>query len=229
MRTVKTSAATVGEALAEHSITIGPSDKVYPSLASPVTDGMKARVVRVEVKTLSFNEPISRQTIRKPSPAVRNGYGTIADAGADGIRKATYKVTYADGKKVLKELVSSEITRPSRPRVILVPANAALPSRGFYSRKVMSMEATAYDPGPGSCGPYADGRTAIGMRAGRGVVAVDPRVIRLGTKLYIEGYGFAIAGDTGGAIKGKKIDLGHDTRRAALNFGRRKVVVHIID
>ena len=46
------------------------------------------------------------------------------------------------------------------------------------------------------------------MRAGYGVVAVDPRVIHLGSKLYIEGYGYAIAGDTGGAVKGYIIDLG---------------------
>jgi len=67
------------------------------------------------------------------------------------------------------------------------------------------------------------------MRAGKGVVAVDPRVIRLGSRLYVEGYGFAVAGDTGGSIKGKRIDLGQNTYRHAKQFGRRKVVVHVID
>ncbi len=229
VKAIRTSAVTLGEALTESGIIAGPDDKVYPPLTSPVKDGLKARIVRIEVKTVSFDEPISKQTIRKPSATVRNSYGTISDPGEDGIRKATYRVTYADGKKVLKELVSSTITKPSRPRVILFPAGSRLPSRGFYSRKVMVMQATAYDPGPASCGKWADGRTATGMRAGHGVVAVDPKVIKLGTRLYIEGYGFAVAGDVGGAIKGNRIDLGCDTRRTALNFGRRKVVVHIID
>jgi 3D (Asp-Asp-Asp) domain-containing protein len=91
------------------------------------------------------------------------------------------------------------------------------------------MIATAYDPGPLSCGPYADGRTAIGLRAGHGVVAVDPNVIPLRARLYIEGYGPAIAGDVGGAIKGNRIDLGYNSRRAALQFGRRPVTVWVLD
>jgi 3D (Asp-Asp-Asp) domain-containing protein len=66
------------------------------------------------------------------------------------------------------------------------------------------------------------------MRAGYGVVAVDPRHIPLGSRLYIEGYGFAIAGDTGGAIKGHRIDLGYGNYRAARSFGRKKVTVHVL-
>ena len=86
------------------------------------------------------------------------------------------------------------------------------------------MEATAYtadDPGN-------SGYTAGGHRLTRGLVSVDPNVIPLGTRLYIEGYGEAVADDTGGAIVGDRIDLGMDDRSEALNFGRRSVVVHIL-
>ncbi len=59
------------------------------------------------------------------------------------------------------------------------------------------------------------------------VIAVDPNVIPLGSKVWVEGYGYAIAGDTGGAIKGKKIDLHVPTKTAAYNFGRRQVKIKV--
>jgi 3D (Asp-Asp-Asp) domain-containing protein len=97
----------------------------------------------------------------------------------------------------------------------------------------MTMVATAYDPGPASTGKSpghpAYGITASGMRAGHGVVAVDPRVIPLGTRLYIPGYGNAIAGDTGGAIKGQRIDLGFATYNEAIRYGRQTVTVYVLD
>jgi len=74
-----------------------------------------------------------------------------------------------------------------------------------FERK-LRVFATSYDKNCPGCNEV----TASGLRAGYGVVAVDPKVIALGTKLYIPGYGLAVAGDTGGAIKGNKIDLGFD-------------------
>ena len=98
--------------------------------------------------------------------------------------------------------------------------------------KVLTMNASAYDLSYASTGKNPGdkgyGITASGMKAGPGVVAVDPRVIPLGTKLYIEGYGNAIAGDTGGAIKGNRIDLFFSSNSEAMNFGRRTVKVTIL-
>jgi 3D (Asp-Asp-Asp) domain-containing protein len=99
---------------------------------------------------------------------------------------------------------------------------------GYVNGHFILMEATAYDPGPDSCGPQATGRTFTGMHAGYGIAAVDPRVIPLGTHLYVEGYGYAIAADIGSAIKGYRIDLCFPTREEALRFGRRKVRVYIL-
>ena len=67
------------------------------------------------------------------------------------------------------------------------------------------------------------------MCAAHGVVAVDPQVIPLGTRLYIPGYGNAIAGDTGGAIIGMRIDLFFEAEAEAIRFGRRKVDVYVLD
>jgi 3D (Asp-Asp-Asp) domain-containing protein len=67
------------------------------------------------------------------------------------------------------------------------------------------------------------------LRIGYGLAAVDPSYIPLGTRLYIEGYGHAVAGDTGGSIRGNRIDLGFDSKSEADRFGTRTVVVHILD
>jgi 3D (Asp-Asp-Asp) domain-containing protein len=70
--------------------------------------------------------------------------------------------------------------------------------------------------------------TASGRPAGHGIVAVDPSVIPLGTRMYIPGYGHAVAGDTGGAIRGRRIDLGFNSNAQAYQFGRRAVTVYLI-
>lgn len=99
----------------------------------------------------------------------------------------------------------------------------------YYYRKSFMVTATAYEPSEVSCGASADGITAIGLKAGPGIIAVDPRVIPLRSKVYVEGYGYAIAGDVGGAIKGNRIDVCFNTVREALNFGRRRVRIYILE
>ena len=85
--------------------------------------------------------------------------------------------------------------------------------------ETVTFEATAYT--------WTGNRTAAGTWPSRGTVAVDPRVIPLGTELYIEGYGPAVAADTGGAIQGQKVDLYMDDVNECLQWGRRKVEVKI--
>ncbi|MBR5914051.1 MAG: 3D domain-containing protein [Selenomonadaceae bacterium] len=96
---------------------------------------------------------------------------------------------------------------------------------GMNYRAVMAMEATAYLPTDGS----AEGLTAMGIPATYGVVAVDPDVIPLGSRVYIPGYGEAIAADTGGAIIGYCIDLCMESYDACMDFGRRTVTVYVLD
>lgn len=92
-------------------------------------------------------------------------------------------------------------------------------------RKKLFMQASAYttqDPGSGSL-------TKREHLLRKGLVAVDPKVIPLGTRLYIEGYGYAVADDIGSAIKGSKIDLAYESRKEALKFGRKTLTVYIFD
>ena len=108
--------------------------------------------------------------------------------------------------------------------------------------KTIDMNATAYCLCKKCCGKSENspgyGATASGLRiipnTGMKVIAVDPKVIPLGTKVYVQGlngagdYGYAIAADTGGAIKSNKIDLYYDTHTQALKWGRKKVRVYIL-
>ena len=96
---------------------------------------------------------------------------------------------------------------------------------GLHYTAVMSMEATAYLPTDGS----AEGITATGVPATYGIVAVDPSVIPLGTRVYIPGYGVALAADTGGAIIGYCIDLCMESYEECMNFGRRNITVYVLD
>ena len=106
------------------------------------------------------------------------------------------------------------------------PENVVETSRGYvrYSQ-VMSMEATAYLPTDGG----VSGLTATGIPARHGIVAVDPNVIPLGTRVYIPGYGEALAADTGGAIYGYKIDLCMESYYQAIEFGRRTITVFVLE
>ena len=97
------------------------------------------------------------------------------------------------------------------------------------STKEMRMIATAYDSSWESCGSWDGKTTASGLPVRRGVVAVDPDVIPLGTRLYVEGYGEALAADTGGAIKGNRIDLYMESREEALNYGIRMVNIRVLN
>lgn len=104
-----------------------------------------------------------------------------------------------------------------------------------YTKKI-SCEATAYEGSAASNGKWA-GQTATGRKPVYGVIAVDPKVIPLNTKVYVESadggvswiYGFAVAGDTGGAIKGKRVDLCYSTLSQCYDFGRRQCTVYLLE
>jgi 3D (Asp-Asp-Asp) domain-containing protein len=229
-RQVRTAQTTVGATLAEAGIVVGPLDVVTPSTNQRPTEGMVVKVVRVKEMMEEVKEPIAFDTVRQFSGYLRPGQVKVIRQGENGERVVRYLVRYEDGVPVRRIALDSKVVRQPKNKVITIGSRGRYTSRGmFRSRRIMSMSASAYDPGPRSCGKHADGYTGSGLNAGRGVVAVDPRVIPLGTRLYIEGYGHAIAGDTGGAIKGRRIDLGFNTYREAIRFGRRKVIVHVLE
>jgi len=110
--------------------------------------------------------------------------------------------------------------QPVVSQVTVAPTPAAAPSRASETSRTLTVVATAYT--------YSGHRTFTGTVPSRGTVAVDPKVIPLGTRLWVEGYGPGVAVDTGGAIRGRKVDLFMESRGECLNFGRRVVMVRIL-
>lgn len=228
-RTIRfTSAApTVGDLLHRRGIVLGASDKVFPAAGVPVWQNARIRVVRILHKVVAERTDISFHVISSRDPATPRGIVRVRQPGRAGIRERLFRLTLADGVLVSRVLVGSRVVRTPLDRIISLGSQVLIVSRGqFAGKELLHMVATAYSPW---CCPGVDNATAFGMRAGYGVVAIDPSIIPLGSRLYIEGYGYAIAGDTGGSIKGLRIDLGFDTRREAVRFGRRPVRVYVIE
>jgi 3D (Asp-Asp-Asp) domain-containing protein len=182
------------------------------------------------VKTVTQREPIPYPTLRKTTTELRSGTSRTVQNGTNGEKKTVYRIYYkSDGVELRRETVSTRIVKHPIPEIVEDGRQASLPSRGYFSgRRVITMSATTYDPY--HCGGSGTGRTAAGLQGGYGVVAVDPKFVPLGTRLYIEGYGYAVAADTGGGIKGNRIDLGIDSKHDAASIKNMKAVrVHILD
>lgn len=195
--------------------------------------GMVVAQAKAPVKTVSPNRTETRVETRSISPDVKyefsrglpQGKVKQVQKGTPGQIRTTFEVTFKNNKVVARKPLFST-KRPSKPALFQIGRGGFTPSRGSFSgSRVLTMEATGYDPFPP--GGSGTGKTASGLMARFGIVATDPRVIPLGTLVFVEGYGFGLAADTGGAIKGNKIDLCFNTRAEAYQWGRKTVRVHV--
>lgn len=146
--------------------------------------------------------------------------------GVKGEVRREFLTIIKDGKVVEDRKISETVIKP-KPAIFQMgrPSNRGI-KKGTYTRdRVVTMESTAYTPDAGR--KYPTFITYTGTKAEYGAIAVDPRVIPLGTLMYVEGYGFGIAEDTGSAIKGNIIDVCIEGRKEALRWGRRDVKVHL--
>ncbi|MDP3012911.1 MAG: 3D domain-containing protein [Candidatus Subteraquimicrobiales bacterium] len=191
-------------------------------LSNPYKQNPSAsQTATVQIET--FNVAVPFKTVKEFDGKLSTNTAKVVAEGQKGIACLIYTSLCLKGKEVNKRLIAVKVLEEPIDRVIKVgPRSLKLASRG--NSRVLKMKATAYTPGH-NC----DTRTAIGLIARSGVVAVDPKVIPLGTYLYIKGYGKAIAGDTGSSIKGFRIDLCFVTLAEAKAFGRRIVEVKILD
>lgn len=252
---IMTSAPTARALLAETGTTVTREDRVSVPLDAPLIDGTQVEIVFAR-RYVVLDRGVRREvrstgaTVAEVLAAlnVRPGAHDVVSPGLFTRPTPDALISVTSARPVVAGRTRATGLAGARHRALALrvvrgaphaaavargvgeyAAFARLAHRGFASTvsmagTAMHMVATAYTASCAGC----SGRTASGRLAGHGIVAVDPRVIPLGTRLYIPGYGRAVAGDTGGAIKGRRMDLGFNRLRDALLFGRREILVFVL-
>lgn len=227
---------TVKDMLEAENIKVNQEDKVTPSIDENLQEGMTVEVTRVKKELVDEVQPIAFETETRNNSELKQGVEEVVQDGSNGERTITTEVVYENGKEVNRRVVKEVVSKNPINKILDIGTLVAVerPSRGSSDQdseysSVISCESTAYTSDRGDSGTVtATGTTVRRNPDGYSTVAVDPRVIPLGTKLYIEGYGLAIAEDTGGAILGNKVDVYVNSYDEAVNWGRRQVNVYIL-
>lgn len=214
-------------------------DKNERPMYSMLEEYADVDISKIVKTTVSVDEPIPYKTVAVESNTLIEGTTKVTEDGIDGVLTKKYEVFLCDGVEVFRNEVSTQITKDPVDKVITVGIRPDPGKPPKKYKRVITCTATAYDLSFQSCGKRPGDRgygiTASGTHAKYGTVAVDPRVIPLGTKLYIETsdgkfkYGYCTAEDTGGAIKGQKVDLFFPSYNDCMQFGRRSVKVYILE
>ncbi|WP_243577994.1 3D domain-containing protein [Clostridium minihomine] len=239
------SAGTVEQALKQTGVALNEDDIVTPSRDASVGDGLIVTVKRVTYREATSTEEIPYTTVTQESDTVSPGSFRITTVGQPGEREVVSREKLVDGVVTDREAVSSAVTKQPVAEVKLVaptPKIKAIASvtnsgstftdkngKSVSYKKLIKGKATAYTSNGGT--------TSTGKPAQYGYVAVDPKVIPYGTKLYITSpngkvvYGYAEAADTGGAMLSGRVlvDLYYDTESQCRSFGVRNMLIYVLD
>lgn len=220
---VRSSAETVGAVLAQAGLPLVGLDFSQPGGGQGVPSDGSIRVTRVAEALLLTQRTLPYQSSFEDSADVALGEEKILQPGLTGLATTRTRVRYEDGVEVSRQPEPEVIVRPPQNRIVargskIVEQSTTVGGISFQYWRVLQMYATTYSPcESGSC----DYGTKSGLRAGKGVVAVDPALYDYlnGQRLYIPGYGYAVVGDIGGGYiveqklgisRYKWIDLGFD-------------------
>ncbi|MET0959528.1 MAG: ubiquitin-like domain-containing protein [Psychrobacillus psychrotolerans] len=237
VKKVRSTSTTVADFLKQQNIQLSEFDRVEQKMDESIGPNSIIQVVRVEKVTDVVEEATNFAVETKKEDSLLKGKEKVVQQGVNGTVSRTYEVVKENGKEISRNMMSEKIIKEPTKKVVAVgtkvmtasvsrgTSSAAAPSGG----KEFYVTATAYTAYCNGC----SGVTATGMNLKSNpnlkVIAVDPSVIPLGSKVWVEGYGHAVAGDTGGAIKGNKIDLFMASKSQAYDFGRKKVRVKVLN
>ncbi len=229
---VWTTSTTVADFLEKQNITLNELDRVEPGLEEMVVADATVSVTRVEKVTDVVEESVDYAVVTKKDSSLAKGTEKVVNKGETGKVAKHYEVIMENGKEVSRELLKTETLKESKDRIVAVGTKVVEQTQVSRGSGTVASEfyvsSTAYTAYCNGCSGVTS--TGINLKANPNakVIAVDPSVIPLGTKVYVEGYGYAIAGDTGSAIKGNKIDVFFATKAEAYRWGRKSVKIKII-
>jgi 3D (Asp-Asp-Asp) domain-containing protein len=222
---ILTAKPTVGEVAQALNIP-SANTQLLPAAATKVTSDMEITVLTLSERQVAQQAPVPFPVIREPDQQMESGTEETIQQGEDGLKSVKLRLLFADNRQTATETIAEDVIVAPKPQIVRVGTRDTVStSRGdIRFKRIERMEATAYTPFDGSW----QGITKSGIPARNGIVAVDPEVIPLGTRVYIPGYGLALAADTGSDIVGDRIDLCMEGHADAWNFGRRMVKVYIL-
>lgn len=232
---VWSTSTTVADFLTNEEIELSELDRVEPSLQETVQENSVVNVIRIEKVTDVVEEPLDFAVVTKKDANLTKGKEKVVTEGQKGLMKKEYEVVLENGKEVSRKLIAEKKVKDKKDKVVAVGTKSVPQqvSRGTQAPKGNGKEfivtSTAYTPNCHGCSGYTATGINIGANPNMKLIAVDPSVIPLGTKVYVEGYGYAIAGDTGRAIKGNKIDVLFPTKSEAYRWGRKQVKIKILN
>ncbi|MFN8458994.1 MAG: ubiquitin-like domain-containing protein [Anaerolineae bacterium] len=210
----RTRRQTVGEVLAQEGVALMGQDYSRPAANQPLTANETIEVVRVwEVNEIEA-EYIPFETEWIPDEAMEIDQTEVRQPGVTGVIKSRTRVRYENGQEVVRKFEDKWLDQSPSKRIVAYGTNILIrtietpdgPLEYWRRIAVLLTPYTAATSGKASDHPLY-GITASGVRVSYGMAAVDPKVIPLGTKMYVPNYGEAVAADTGGLIVGKHVDL----------------------
>jgi uncharacterized protein YabE (DUF348 family) len=230
----RTQARDVAQLLSEAGVVLSGKDYATPSLATQVTGNLAVRVVRVVEDWIAETEDIPFETVRRADSNLELDQLHTDQPGQSGVRKRRVHMVYEDGQQTQREVTEEWVERDPTTRIIsygtkIVVRELETPDGVIrYWRKIRVL-ATSYTAATSGKKPDHPeyGITRLGWQAHKGIIAVDPSVIRLRTNMYVPGYGFGVAADTGGKIKGRWIDLCYEEYNLVL--WKRWLDVYLLD
>ncbi|MCH7485211.1 MAG: G5 domain-containing protein [Chloroflexi bacterium] len=224
-RLVETRAATVGSLLIEQGIVVQPGDTVDPASTTAIRQDMVINLRLVRDVIVHEEEPILYRSELRYDYTIPLGQKVVLQAGAIGTSRRTYEVRTVNDNEESRTLIGEETVAPIN-QIVLVGLNTesplAPPGEG-QCRSNMAVWATYYTAV--SAGGTV---TRTGTGVFRGIVATDPSVIPLGTRMYVPGYGYGVAADTGGGVIGAHIDLAYGANDV-YDWGARHVEICVLD